>query len=342
MRAADDSMNEMNGVPLGFSDTDALLGGRLEPDDAPPGFQDVAALIGAARSGLALECTVDDPAVASAFAAASETCDGRVGIRRTHRRVLSAKVAGVAAVLTLAGTSAAAATGSLPGPVQAAFARNLSHLGVDVPPGGAPVNSVTTGGGGAGGVSTVAAEGTLCARYLSSQGGGPGFPSADRSLLAAQAESKGETVDTLCRSVSTAGASPGAGAEDTTNSDPADAAAGGPGDARDPQDQQGGPADPPASPSSPSERDAPPSAGSTANSSEGDQSGSPSASGSNENGSVSPGTAPQPSSPPEDQSTSSAPASSTGGAGSQDASVSGSNESAGPAPQAGSPGTVSG
>ena len=137
MTPPDDFSGAMFGFSLEDDTADTLLDGRMQPEDAPPGLQEVASLVLAARSlprngGLASE-----DAVVAAFVETVRTPIGVTEIAeargRMFNRMFSAKVAGAAAVLALGGASAAAATGSLPGSVQSAVSRNLSHIGINVP-----------------------------------------------------------------------------------------------------------------------------------------------------------------------------------------------------------------
>jgi hypothetical protein len=107
-----------------------LLDG-LDPDDAPPGYGRVAAVLRAAKGPPAsgeLEAPGD---LAERLAAAFDNDVEQPRRRTTSRRSLQAFVAGAAATVFLTGGVAAA--GALPGPAQHIAALTLARVGIDVP-----------------------------------------------------------------------------------------------------------------------------------------------------------------------------------------------------------------
>jgi hypothetical protein len=115
-----------------------MLAGLLSPDDAPPGYAGVARMFQAAAGpaeGTELESA--PVVVTSAVAAlraipAVPTASPRRNPMRT--RMLSAKVAALAATAVLAATGvAAAATGNLPEGVQTSVSDTAAHVGISVP-----------------------------------------------------------------------------------------------------------------------------------------------------------------------------------------------------------------
>jgi hypothetical protein len=122
--------------PLDPETATRLLSGSVHPDDAPPGFAGVAALLNAAAS---LAAGPDKAAAAPTVAAmveairAQEPVSLRPSRRRMAARVLSVKVAAAVSTLALATGGAAAATGSLPDSIQEAVAEAVSHVGIDLP-----------------------------------------------------------------------------------------------------------------------------------------------------------------------------------------------------------------
>jgi hypothetical protein len=240
---ADDYRDEMFGFSLGDGTADALLEGRMQPDDAPPGFQEVAELVLAARSLSANGGLADENSVVAAFVETLRTPVGVPDIAdgdgRMFGRMFSAKVAGVAAVLALGGATAAAATGSLPGSVQAALSRNLSHIGINVPDphtgnlhtgtstgtgastsGGAGSNAGLNAGKGRSTAlaapSTTANEYGLCTAYSAPDGRsspnttrGSALSSVAFSRLSALAQAQGESVQAFCASIPKPGTSTG-------------------------------------------------------------------------------------------------------------------------------------
>lgn len=114
---------------------DRVLSGRVDPADAPPELAPVAALVRRAASLPASE-PIDDALVAAMASAVAESPQPHT-TRRSRRPVLAqlltAKVAAVALTATLGATSAAAATGNLPTPVQDKVASVAERVGVDLP-----------------------------------------------------------------------------------------------------------------------------------------------------------------------------------------------------------------
>ena len=108
---------------------------ELAPD---AGFADVASLFSAMREPATPEETVHAHAALAAFTAALR--DGPSPAEAPARK-LPAKAkfvkrkafAAMATTAVLFGGAAAAATGSLPGPVQDGVSKSLSHLGMDLP-----------------------------------------------------------------------------------------------------------------------------------------------------------------------------------------------------------------
>lgn len=117
---------------------DRLLSGAVGPDDAPPGYGGVARLLGSAGSragdgqGSGREAATVAAMQAAVLGHLVPVPDP--GEKRTMlSKVMTVKAAGVAAAVLLGGGTAAAATGSLPGPAQNAAAHVFSSVGIDVP-----------------------------------------------------------------------------------------------------------------------------------------------------------------------------------------------------------------
>ena len=227
----------MFGFQVGVSEVDALLEGRMEPDEAPLALQEVATLVLAARSlhangGLAGENSVVAAFVESVRPPLAAVSPVSPRPRRSAGR-FSAKVAGTAAVLALGGAAAAAATGSLPGSVQGALSRNLSHIGINVP------NPATDAGQSAGAGSnvghgrstalaaptTTANEFGLCTAYShvsANATSGKALSSVAFSRLetaaAAANGGQGESVQTFCASITKPGTSTGSDGTSSTDS----------------------------------------------------------------------------------------------------------------------------
>jgi hypothetical protein len=106
-----------------------LLRGEVEPADAPPGYEGLAALVRQARQ----PATREELMVGAALPSTHPINPRVAGPGRGGRRV--ARAAALAAVVGLGATAAAAGTGNLPDPAQNALARAASHVGVDLPDG---------------------------------------------------------------------------------------------------------------------------------------------------------------------------------------------------------------
>ncbi|MDZ7679631.1 MAG: hypothetical protein U5K29_13905 [Acidimicrobiales bacterium] len=121
--------DEMKTPPLDANTADRLLAGAIQPDDAPDGYQRIAALIAVANEP-ATEAERQDPppGLAALVTSAEEPADRGP---RTRRR--STQVAVAAAVLCLTASSAAAATNNLPDPIQRAVSSVASQIGVSIP-----------------------------------------------------------------------------------------------------------------------------------------------------------------------------------------------------------------
>jgi hypothetical protein len=154
MRPRDDSLGEMvRTVWLDRGTADSLLSGSVPPDDAPPGYTDVARLLRAVAtppSPRELAPEVDAAAAAETILRARSAAlptPARSGARpRTARsRYFRIKVTSLVVVGTLIGTSGLAAAGVLPDPVQTAASRVLDAIGIDVPDPSAVEHPASTG-----------------------------------------------------------------------------------------------------------------------------------------------------------------------------------------------------
>ena len=135
-----DFEDEMRGLWVDDGTADRLLAGLVDPDDAPPGYAEVARLVRAAGApATAGELAREGEAVADAATALSASPSGSVP--RTPRRskmrskLYRAKVAGLVVAGTLAGTTGLAAAGALPDPAQDVASDVLARVGITVPAG---------------------------------------------------------------------------------------------------------------------------------------------------------------------------------------------------------------
>jgi hypothetical protein len=139
--------HEHRPVEIDESTSNALIDGCLSPIDTPAGYEEVAQLIEVIRRGLESQESCGEPPAVAAMVQQIGTrpsivCLPTQGRRRRKKR--SAVAAAVVGVLVSAGT-AAAATGALPGAIQAAVHDVAAHMGISIPgPGGSAKNRRTT------------------------------------------------------------------------------------------------------------------------------------------------------------------------------------------------------
>src|SRR5262245_2425149 len=115
------------------SDTaERMLGHRVAPDDAPPGYREVARLLQAANTEAQPHAVTDDEIVgAMVDAIAAPTSRPARASRLT--KLVGTKLLVTGAVVALTATGAAAATGNLPNGAQEGVARAAQHIGLNLP-----------------------------------------------------------------------------------------------------------------------------------------------------------------------------------------------------------------
>jgi hypothetical protein len=124
-----------NRPPLDDDSAARMLQGLVQPDDAPPGYSAVAGLLAAA----ARPAPVDEHAADATVSAMVEAIREGASAPQTSRRksmltkLLAGKALAALGVVALTASGAAAATGSLPNPVQNAVSGAASHVGVNLP-----------------------------------------------------------------------------------------------------------------------------------------------------------------------------------------------------------------
>jgi hypothetical protein len=127
----------VNNRPLDEDSASRLVQGLVHPDDAPPGYGAVAGLLNAAAQ-LPL-APVDEDSAAATVSAMVEVIRTAEPVPQTSRRksmlgkILAGKALAAVAVIGLTATGAAAATGSLPDPVQGVVSDTVSHVGLNIP-----------------------------------------------------------------------------------------------------------------------------------------------------------------------------------------------------------------
>jgi len=123
---------EMQRLPLDTDTANRLLAGTVAPEDAPPGYSEVASLLTAAHGadGVVLDRR-DDLAMARFVAAARMSRETTTRSRRSSLH----RVKPIAALVTIALTCATglALAGTLPGVAQDVASQMLAKVGVDVP-----------------------------------------------------------------------------------------------------------------------------------------------------------------------------------------------------------------
>jgi hypothetical protein len=122
---------------------DRLLAGRIDPDDAPPGYAEVARILQAAGSpprGEHLSREVEQVAAARRVMSFGSPSSGGTGGSPSRRR---RALAGLIVTGALAGIPGLAAANALPGPAQHAVSRVFDKVGISVPD--TPQAPVTSG-----------------------------------------------------------------------------------------------------------------------------------------------------------------------------------------------------
>lgn len=205
----------MHGSPLDDSTVDRLLSGRLLPDDAPPGYANVAAALRAARAPrVPREQTVDDAVVRAAAAVAkseltSPTAKGRTMMRRSFLpiNVVAASAVGALGLATVAaGVGVAVTAGGSNHPAH----RHATSAHVSGTPSateqmeGSSTSAATTPTGPAQGIAKGQAMFGLCTALLAARGTTGTTPGkmatsvAFKTLLSKLGAATATTASTAC------------------------------------------------------------------------------------------------------------------------------------------------
>jgi hypothetical protein len=128
-----DLEREMTRLPIDVDTADRLLAGSVAPEDAPPGYEPVAALLAAVRPEQAYDGFLREDETVAAVAAILRSSP--ITTPRPQRRsfVPRLKLATAFATIALAGTTGLAFAGSLPGAAQDVASAMLANVGVSVP-----------------------------------------------------------------------------------------------------------------------------------------------------------------------------------------------------------------
>jgi hypothetical protein len=145
MKRRNDIHTEMRNLLLDRDTLERLLAGRVAPDDAPPGYAEVARVLQAAA---ALSDHTDLSHEAENIAAARLLVTRSPASGRPHAKPKTMpskahrlKLVGLVVLGTLVGTSGLAAAGMLPDTAQDVLSSVLGHLGMSVPQSDHPTSS---------------------------------------------------------------------------------------------------------------------------------------------------------------------------------------------------------
>lgn len=135
MSPSSDLESGMKPLPLDPNTTDRLLRGVVKPDDAPPGYAEVARLVHAVMAEPSpRELAGKYEAVAAMATALGSRPAARHAMRSRASTLLKAKVAALLVGVTLLSGTNLALAGALPAPAQDAASAILAKVGVSVAP----------------------------------------------------------------------------------------------------------------------------------------------------------------------------------------------------------------
>jgi hypothetical protein len=146
MTSRNDLSPEMRRQLLDGDTLERLLAGRVEPDDAPPGYAEVARVLRAAAAPIDLadlgresEHVEAARILVTRRSFASDRSDGRP--TEMHSKGYRLKVAGLMVLGMLLGTSGLAVAGVLPDTAEDMLSNVLDRVGISVPTGDHPASS---------------------------------------------------------------------------------------------------------------------------------------------------------------------------------------------------------
>jgi hypothetical protein len=146
MNPRNDMQAEMRNSLPDVHTLERLLGGRVEPDDAPPGYAEVARVLKAVATlpgHVDLNREDEDIAAARMLVAQRPPASGRShgSSRRMRSNRHRVRVFGLVVLGTVLGTFGFAAAGVLPDTAQDALSNVLAHVGISVPRSDHPATS---------------------------------------------------------------------------------------------------------------------------------------------------------------------------------------------------------
>jgi hypothetical protein len=210
MMSSRDVEDEMRPFPLDPNTADALLSGVLGPEDAPPGYSEVAALLHAVKADPSPgEFARKSQAISAMAAAVGSHSVGGVLTRSRRSTMFKLKIAAALVAASMTTGTGLAFAGALPGPAQNVASTVLAKVGVSVPRHGNGPD-----------VSGPARHG-LCTAYASGQGGTSGKKNSAVPFknLQEAAQAAGQTVDEFCTGA-TPGGPPSSGKPPVTTPNP--------------------------------------------------------------------------------------------------------------------------
>ena len=124
----------MEELPLDPDTADRILSGQVAPDDSPPGYAALSALIRAAHQApVGDELPGEEEAVEHMLASMAAPREWTAPPSRRSGRGMRMRAAVVATVTVVASTSGFAAAGALPRGAQSVVSKVLGSVGLDVP-----------------------------------------------------------------------------------------------------------------------------------------------------------------------------------------------------------------
>ena len=135
MTGSRDIRGEMRNLLLDRDTAERLLAGRVDPDDAPPGYARVAAILSAASNIPPLDPARERATVAAmveevrAHLRSGAPATGR----STARGLVRAKIVAIGVGAMLVGTTGLAVAGALPDPAQRVVHTMFAKVGIEVP-----------------------------------------------------------------------------------------------------------------------------------------------------------------------------------------------------------------